>query len=50
MDTVNLIPDISPAGMESPHSVAPPTETPPPGYISEDGDGIDANDNMSMFI
>lgn len=27
---------------------APPTETPPPGYMSEDGDNIDHNDNMSM--
>ncbi|CAH1164176.1 unnamed protein product [Phaedon cochleariae] len=34
--------------MESPHSIAPPTETPPPGYMSEDGDPLDPNDNMSM--
>nr|CAD7396659.1 unnamed protein product [Timema cristinae] len=26
----------------------PTTETPPPGYMSEDGDNIDRNDNMSM--
>lgn len=26
----------------------PTTETPPPGYMSEDGDNMDHNDNMSM--
>ncbi|XP_031638008.1 mothers against decapentaplegic homolog 3 [Contarinia nasturtii] len=26
----------------------PSTETPPPGYMSEDGDPMDQNDNMSM--
>jgi len=26
----------------------PTTETPPPGYMSEDGDNVDHNDNMSM--
>lgn len=25
----------------------PSTETPPPGYMSEDGDNVDHNDNMS---
>lgn len=39
-----------------PHSLAlaletttprPPTETPPPGYMSEDGDNMDHNDNLS---
>jgi mothers against decapentaplegic homolog 3 len=25
------------------------TETPPPGYISEDGDPMDQNDNLSEF-
>ncbi|KAF5304793.1 hypothetical protein FQR65_LT07810 [Abscondita terminalis] len=44
MDTVGLCP----SNLESPHSAAPPTETPPPGYISEDGDPIDHNDNMSL--
>ncbi|CAG9830250.1 unnamed protein product [Diabrotica balteata] len=46
MDTVGICP--TPTNMESPHSVVPPTETPPPGYMSEDGDPIDPNDNMSM--
>ncbi|XP_034938723.1 mothers against decapentaplegic homolog 3 [Chelonus insularis] len=36
----------------SPHPVSgsmdPPADTPPPGYISEDGDNIDHNDNMSL--
>ncbi|KAG8038650.1 hypothetical protein G9C98_007357 [Cotesia typhae] len=36
----------------SPHpasgSMDPPADTPPPGYISEDGDNIDHNDNMSL--
>jgi len=27
----------------------PTTETPPPGYMSEDGDNVDHNDNMSKF-
>lgn len=37
-------------GMESPrNAAAPPTETPPPGYMSEDGDPIDPNDNMSEY-
>lgn len=26
------------------------TETPPPGYISEDGDPMDINDNLSKFL
>ncbi|XP_067003725.1 mothers against decapentaplegic homolog 3 isoform X2 [Anabrus simplex] len=26
----------------------PSTETPPPGYMSEDGDNVDHNDNMSL--
>jgi mothers against decapentaplegic homolog 3 len=26
------------------------TETPPPGYMSEDGDPMDQNDNLSEFI
>ncbi|XP_069702978.1 mothers against decapentaplegic homolog 3 isoform X1 [Periplaneta americana] len=26
----------------------PTTETPPPGYMSEDGDNVDHNDNMSL--
>lgn len=30
------------------HNVAPPTETPPPGYMSEDGDQNDQNDNMNI--
>lgn len=25
------------------------TETPPPGYMSEDGDPMDQNDNLSEF-
>ncbi|XP_056633682.1 mothers against decapentaplegic homolog 3 isoform X1 [Diorhabda carinulata] len=48
MDTVGLCPNGTPTNMESPHSVVPPTETPPPGYMSEDGDPIDPNDNMSL--
>nr|CAD7197925.1 unnamed protein product [Timema douglasi] len=28
----------------------PTTETPPPGYMSEDGDNIDRNDNMSEWL
>lgn len=28
----------------------PATETPPPGYMSEDGDNMDHNDNMSMSL
>lgn len=28
----------------------PNTETPPPGYMSEDGDPIDQNDNMSELL
>lgn len=47
MDTVSLCTSAS-SGLESPHNAAPPTETPPPGYMSEDGDPIDPNDNMSL--
>lgn len=50
MEAVGLCPNGPPTGLESPHNVAPPTETPPPGYMSEDGDPIDPNDNMSTFI
>lgn len=39
---------IIPNGIESPHNSAPPTESPPPGYMSEDGDPMDPNDNMSL--
>lgn len=28
----------------------PSTETPPPGYMSEDGDPMDQNDNMSESL
>lgn len=28
----------------------PNTETPPPGYLSEDGDPMDQNDNLSEFV
>lgn len=48
MDAVGLCSNGPPTSLESPHSVAPPTETPPPGYMSEDGDPIDHNDNMSL--
>ncbi|XP_019869462.1 mothers against decapentaplegic homolog 3 [Aethina tumida] len=49
LDDVGICPNGgAPTSMESPHSVLPPTETPPPGYMSEDGDPIDPNDNMSM--
>ncbi|XP_050305630.1 mothers against decapentaplegic homolog 3 [Anthonomus grandis grandis] len=48
MDTVGMCPNGTPTGMESPLSIVPPTETPPPGYMSEDGDPIDPNDNMSL--
>lgn len=44
MEPVGLCPN--PSDLGSPHSSAPPTETPPPGYMSEDGDPIDPNDNM----
>lgn len=47
MEAVGLCPNGPPTNLESPHSAAPPTETPPPGYMSEDGDPIDPNDNMS---
>ncbi|XP_025833956.1 mothers against decapentaplegic homolog 3-like [Agrilus planipennis] len=47
MDAVGICSNGPPNSLESPHSAAPPTETPPPGYISEDGDPIDHNDNMS---
>lgn len=50
MDAVGLCSNGPPTSLESPHSVAPPTETPPPGYMSEDGDPIDHNDNMSKSI
>nr|CAI5849860.1 unnamed protein product [Callosobruchus analis] len=50
MDTVGICPNGTPTNMESPHSAVPPTETPPPGYMSEDGDPIDPNDNMSKYI
>lgn len=30
-----------------PTTPRPPTETPPPGYMSEDGDNMDHNDNLS---
>lgn len=49
MDTVGICPNGTPTGMESPLSIVPPTETPPPGYMSEDGDPIDPNDNMSKL-
>ncbi|GLV44683.1 Mothers against dpp [Carabus blaptoides fortunei] len=48
METIGLCSNGPPTSLESPHSVAPPTETPPPGYMSEDGDPIDHNDNMSL--
>lgn len=47
MDAVGICPNGTPTAMESPQSTVPPTETPPPGYMSEDGDPIDPNDNMS---
>lgn len=28
----------------------PSTETPPPGYMSEDGDPMDQNDNLSEWL
>lgn len=28
----------------------PSTETPPPGYMSEDGDPMDQNDNLSELV
>nr|CAH7718102.1 unnamed protein product [Callosobruchus chinensis] len=49
MDTVGICPNGTPTNMESPHSAVPPTETPPPGYMSEDGDPIDPNDNMILY-
>lgn len=36
------------AGQSPPHRGPPSTETPPPGYMSEDGDPVDHNDNMSL--
>ncbi|XP_044747272.1 mothers against decapentaplegic homolog 3 isoform X1 [Coccinella septempunctata] len=45
---VGIIPNGTPNGIESPHNSAPPTESPPPGYMSEDGDPMDPNDNMSL--
>ncbi|XP_017783081.1 PREDICTED: mothers against decapentaplegic homolog 3 [Nicrophorus vespilloides] len=48
MDAVGLCSNGPPTNLESPHNAAPPTETPPPGYMSEDGDPIDPNDNMSI--
>lgn len=49
MDAVGICPNGTSTNMESPHSAVPPTETPPPGYMSEDGDPIDPNDNMSKI-
>lgn len=49
MDAVGICPNGTSTNMESPHSAVPPTETPPPGYMSEDGDPIDPNDNMSKY-
>ncbi|XP_018574001.1 mothers against decapentaplegic homolog 3 [Anoplophora glabripennis] len=48
MEAVGICPNGTSTNMESPHSAVPPTETPPPGYMSEDGDPIDPNDNMSL--
>lgn len=31
-------------------SPVPPTETPPPGYMSEDGENQDHNDNLSKYF
>lgn len=50
MEAVGLCANGPPTNLESPHSAAPPTETPPPGYMSEDGDPIDPNDNMSKSL
>lgn len=50
MEAVGLCANRPTTGLESPHNAAPPTETPPPGYMSEDGDPIDPNDNMSMIL
>lgn len=50
MEAVGLCANGPPTNLESPHSAAPPTETPPPGYMSEDGDPIDPNDNMSKYL
>ncbi|XP_044738363.1 mothers against decapentaplegic homolog 3 [Chrysoperla carnea] len=36
------------SGQSPPHRAPPSTETPPPGYMSEDGDPVDHNDNMSL--
>ncbi|XP_063222329.1 mothers against decapentaplegic homolog 3 isoform X2 [Bacillus rossius redtenbacheri] len=35
-------------GILEPPRPLPTTETPPPGYMSEDGDNVDHNDNMSL--
>lgn len=50
MEAVGLCANGPPTNLESPHSAAPPTETPPPGYMSEDGDPSDPNDNMSKSV
>lgn len=44
MEAVSLLTNSQDLG--SPCGSAPPTETPPPGYMSEDGDPVDPNDNM----
>ncbi|KAL1513126.1 hypothetical protein ABEB36_002586 [Hypothenemus hampei] len=48
IDSAGLCTNGTSTNMESPLSIVPPTETPPPGYMSEDGDPIDPNDNMTM--
>ena len=40
-------PALGPVSSSLEASPVPTTETPPPGYMSEDGDNQDHNDNMS---
>ncbi|KOC68091.1 Mothers against decapentaplegic like protein 3 [Habropoda laboriosa] len=59
LEELSSMPATSPASVGSlgsvqgsphpaPGSMDPPADTPPPGYISEDGDNMDHNDNMSL--
>lgn len=46
MDSAN----VSVGSVSSIVSSIPNTETPPPGYMSEDGDPMDQNENMSESL
>lgn len=53
MDTISLsqqIPNNTTIMDSSNITGLPNTETPPPGYMSEDGDQMDQNDNLSELL